>query len=65
MGYVIYKIQNVSNYSKEKPTIVIKEGDPGWEEALACWKDGKNPTDSKFWKKGIIALTKPIQIGHD
>ncbi len=64
MGYLIYKLQD-TNYDERKthnfsapPNIVITEDDPGWEEALAKWKSGKNPTDSKLWKKGVCALTK-------
>ncbi len=58
MGTVIYKIQNVSGWSPEEPDIMVDENDPNWETYLELWRGGKNPTDSKFWKKGIFALTK-------
>lgn len=37
----------------ELPTIQIKEGEPGSDQALENWKAGKNPTDSAEWKKGV------------
>jgi len=58
--YVIYKLQNVSGWTGEIPDIVIDENHPDWDNILQQWKDGKNPTDSKFWKKGIVALTKEV-----
>ena len=57
MGYVVCKFQNASG-PDAKPTIVIDETHPEWEEILERWKDGKNPTDSKEWKKGVFACTK-------
>jgi len=38
------------------PTIWMVKGDDGWDEAVENWKQGKNPTSSKEWKKGVIAL---------
>ena len=58
MGYVIYKFQNTSGLSGDDPSIVIKETHPEWEQIVQRWKDGKNPTNDKLWKKGVIALTK-------
>ncbi|KKN91173.1 hypothetical protein LCGC14_0220390 [marine sediment metagenome] len=58
VGYEVYKIQNTSDWSGQKPTVIITENDPGWEEAHARWLDMKNPTDSPEWKKGVIAITK-------
>ncbi len=58
MGYTICKLQNVSEFGDEKPDIMVDESEPGWDDALKNWKDGKNPTKSPFWKKGIFALTK-------
>lgn len=57
MGYTVYKLQDVSPWAGE-PDIVIDENDPGWKQAYANWLNGKNPTDSKLWKKGIVAVTK-------
>lgn len=60
MGYRIHKLQNASSFpGNPDPTIVIEEGQPGWEEALLAWKSGKSPTDSPEWKKGVFALTTP------
>ena len=58
MGYVICKIQNISGLHEGDPDIIIEETHPEWKEIVQLWKDGKNPTDSKLWKKGVIALTK-------
>jgi len=55
MGYEVYKLKNVP---QDDPDIVIEKGTPEWDEAYQRWLDGKNPTDSKFWKKGIIAETR-------
>ncbi len=60
MGYQIYKFQNVSSFSNEKPTIEIDDSHPNWLAIFHDWKMGKNPTDSNEWKKGIFALTKRI-----
>ena len=65
MGYVICKFQNCSEYSEEIPGIVITEDDPGWDEALKNWKQGKNPTDSKLWKKGVIACSKEKSLAQE
>ena len=55
----IVKLQNQPGWWQEigceAPTIVIQKGDLEWEEAYANWLDGKNPTASKEWKKGIYA----------
>lgn len=67
MGYKIYKLTNDTAWNKPgpdnlwvepSPTIQIEIGDNGWEEALANYLSGKNPTDSKEWKKGVFAHTK-------
>ena len=58
MGYVICKLQNVSGWSNEKPDVMIDDTHPDWDEILKRWASGKPPTDSKFWKKGVIACTK-------
>jgi hypothetical protein len=58
MGYVICQFQNTSGHSSDKPDIVIDEIHPDWKQIVKNWKDGKNPTDSKLWKKGVVALTK-------
>lgn len=60
MGYKIYKIQNDSNWSKDKPTISIDESDPNWEEALNNYINGKPPTKDPKWKKGTWGITKKI-----
>ncbi len=59
--YEIFKLSNTFDYDKtEKPTITLLFGDPGWEEALSRWRTGANPTDSKEWKKGVIASTRLV-----
>ena len=58
MGYVICKFQNTSGFHGDDPSIVIEETHPDWKQIVQNWKNGKNPTDSKLWKKGVIALTK-------
>jgi hypothetical protein len=58
MGYKVYKLQNTSGFSSEKPSIIIQKGDPGWEIAYNKWLRGENPTDSELWKYGIFACTK-------
>lgn len=56
----IYKLSNVTGWDKDiHPTITIHNYESGWEEAVNRWRDGKNPTDSHEWKKGIIAHFKP------
>ena len=61
MAYEIFKLSNASDWDKtEKPTITLLFGDPGWEEALKRWRTGANPTDSKEWKKGVIASTRLV-----
>lgn len=34
-------------------TISIRESDPEWPAAYANWINGKPPTNSSLWKKGI------------
>lgn len=59
MGYVIYKLQNVSQWdSNNNPTVEISDIALNWIESLNNWRNGKNPTDSPEWKKGIFAITK-------
>lgn len=61
MSYLICKLQNASrNDRNSTPTIVIEESQPEWEQAIANWKQGKNPTDHPDWKKGVFALTKYV-----
>jgi hypothetical protein len=55
MGYQVIKFQNVPK--GDIPTICIEKGSPIWELAYKNWISGKDPTDSKEWKKGIFALT--------
>lgn len=50
----IKSLQNKSDWDEEKPTIIIKPTDPEWEEAYQNWINGKNPTSSPEWKKGVI-----------
>lgn len=58
MGYEIVTLQNASGFpGNPAPTITIKRGEDIWEQAYANWLAGKNPTDSKEWKKGVIATT--------
>ena len=58
MAYSIKTLQNVSGSSNcgEKPTIVIEKGSPQWEMAYENWKQGKFPTASPEWKKGVFAI---------
>ncbi len=52
-------LQNSSDWDEQKPTIKIANSDPQWTDAYNNWKNGKNPTDSKEWKKGIfLTFTK-------
>ena len=46
-------LQNKSNWDNDKPSIVITPDQPQWQEAYSRWLDGKNPTDSPEWKKGV------------
>lgn len=55
----IIKIANKSGWDQDKPTIMIQQGDLGWEEAYQNWLNGKNPTDSPEWKKGVFATWGP------
>ncbi len=63
MGYVICKFQNTTGYNGNDPSIIIEDTHPEWEQIMKRWKEGKNPTDSKLWKKCVIALTKPKEEG--
>lgn len=58
MGVV--KLQNQTDFwaeiGLEPPTIVIKKGDPEWEEAYGNWLAQKDPTSSKEWKKGVFGI---------
>ena len=56
VGYKVVKFQNTRN----EPTVSIDVNDPGWKNAYESWIDGKNPTNSKEWKKGVIAITALI-----
>jgi hypothetical protein len=59
LGYKITGLQNTSPYhGNPSPTIIISEGEEGWEEAYKNWLSGKSPTNSKEWKKGVVATTK-------
>lgn len=59
MGYQIVKLQNTSGSpGNEMPTIVIEIDDKEWDQAYANWLSGKNPTNSKEWKRGIFACTR-------
>lgn len=61
MGYKVYRLQNTPKH--EKPSIMIQEGDSGWETAYEKWLNGKNPTDSNLWERGIFALTMFHKVG--
>jgi hypothetical protein len=61
MGYEVIGLQNTSNYSGEVPTIHIGKESPSWDEAYENWCQGKPPTDSQEWKKGVIAVTAEIK----
>lgn len=55
MGNTISKLSNASAFpGNPDPTIVIKKGDPEWDEAYQNWISGKNPTNSVEWKKGVF-----------
>jgi len=61
MGYKIIKFQNTSGWSENNvPTIVITKNHPEWKEIYQNWINGKNPTNSKEWKKGVFACTELI-----
>lgn len=60
MPYKINYISNTSTWSGENPTIEVKETDPNWNETYENWKQGKNPTDSKEWKKGVFATERKL-----
>lgn len=58
MRYKICQFQNTSGFSNEKPEIIIKDDHPDWNKIYQNWLEGKNPTESKFWKRGVFANTK-------
>ena len=58
MPYEVIKLQNCSDYTNEKPTIVITIGDAIWDSAFSNWERGVYPTASSLWKKGIFAITR-------
>lgn len=59
MGYQIVKLQNASNFpGNQEPTVSVSLGEEGWKEAYNNWLKGKNPTESKEWKKGVVACTR-------
>lgn len=61
MSYKITKLQNASSYPNNPlPSIIIKEGDNGWPEALQNYLKGNSPTSSSEWKKGCFAITESI-----
>ena len=62
MGYFVSKFQNVSAYSDEAPTVSIEKGEPLWEEAYENWCNGKPPTNSPEWKKGVIAVSEIKEV---
>ena len=35
------------------PSVELTEGDAEWADAYSNWIDGKQPTNSNEWKKGI------------
>jgi hypothetical protein len=59
MGYKITTLANSSNFpGNPEPTVKIVIGQKGWEQALENWKQGKAPTVSSDWKKGVFAWTE-------
>jgi hypothetical protein len=53
---MIATLQNESNWTGKQPTICIKnDGSPEWKEAYENWLEGKNPTNSPEWKRGVYA----------
>ncbi len=50
----VVRIQNTSDWDEVTPTISVQKGDPNWDESYKNWLDGKNPTNSSEWKKGIF-----------
>lgn len=60
MPYKPAKLQNTPTQDAYgnpfHPTIVITEEDSLWKEAFESWKNGKNPTNSKEWKKGVFLI---------
>ena len=50
----LIKLQNCP--SIESPTICIHIEDEEWVEAYENWLDGKHPTNSPEWKKGVFAI---------
>ncbi len=68
MGYKIYQFQN-THKDGDTPTIVVTNEDPEWEKVYQNWLNGKNPTDSPLWERGVFAQTTPIKpykaVTHD
>jgi hypothetical protein len=60
VGYKVCKLQNTSDWSGDTPDIVITIDSPEWEQAYINWLNGKNPTQSKHWKRGVFATTKKV-----
>ena len=55
-------LQNKSSWDTDKPTIIINHSDPNWHEAYENWRNGKNPTNSPEWKKGVfLTFTVPSE----
>lgn len=61
MAYEIHKLQNVSGGSDETPEIAVQKGDPEWDKSLETWKQGKPPTDSPLWKRGVFAIFHEVK----
>ena len=53
-------LQNTSDWEQDKPTIVIEKDSPEWEESYKNWLQGKNPTISKEWEKGVIMTFQKV-----
>lgn len=64
----MYQIKALTNSSgfpgNMPPTIKIVRGEDNWEQAYTNWKQGKNPTDSPEWKKGVFALFEESDGNH-
>jgi hypothetical protein len=53
MGWYPCVLKNFPNDDVCNDPIVIKKGDPLWEEAYKNWLDQKNPTSDPKWKLGV------------
>ena len=53
---------SVSAFSKALPTISIRIDDKEWEDAYNNFINGKPPTNSILWKRGVFLVrsTKPF-----